>query len=241
MFEKTTGIVLHTLKYGDDSLIVDVLTAERGMQPFLVRVPRTHRSNTKTQLLRPLSIIAFEMDYRPQRNMQKMREIHVDEPYTSIPYEPMKSVVALFLGEFLYYALRNEERNDRLYSFLVYSLHWFDMCDQQYANFHLAFLIKMTRYLGFWPNCEGRDRFSFFDLLEGTFTPFRPQHGQCLNAEEAEWIPRFLKMNYSTMKFFKMNRNQRNYVLDVLCRYYQLHIPEFPAVKSLEILRDTLS
>lgn len=240
MLEKTQGIVLHSLRYGEDSLIVDILTHNRGTVPFLVRVPRSHKSNVKTQLLRPLTILDMEMDFRPQRSLQRVRDMHVQEPFMSIPYDPMKSTVALFLGEVLYYSLRNENRNDRLFEFLVQSLHWFDMTEEKFANFHIALLIKLTRYLGFWPNCEGRHTMEFFDLHEASFTPFRPTHGQCLNAEEAEWVPRFLKMNYATMRHFKMNRGQRDYVLDLLCRYYRLHIPEFPEVKSLEILKEVL-
>lgn len=238
MLEKTKGIVLHSLRFNDESIIVDILTENRGTVPFLVRVPKGKKGNVKVQLLRPLTLVGLEMDFRVNHNLQRLRNVYVEEPYESIPYEPMKSVVALFLGEILYHALKNEDRNEPLFRFLTYSLHWFDAAVSDYANFHLALLIKLTRYLGFWPNCEGRGHLDFFDLQDASFTPFRPVHGQCLNAEESEWVPRFLKMNYATMRLFKMNRRQRDYVLDVLCRYYRLHIPDFPEVKSLEILKE---
>lgn len=241
MYEKTRGIVLHSLKYGDDSMIVDIWTETRGNVPFVVKVPRSKKANVKSQLFRPLTFLQLDFDYRPQHSLQRLRDVHVDLPYITIPYEPMKGVVALFLGEVLYHALKNEERNDRLFRFLEYSFRWFDMADKDYVNFHLALLIKLTRYLGFWPNCEGRGLNDFFDLQESCFTAFRPVHGQCLNNEEAEWVPRFLKMNYATMRYFKMNRMQRNAVLDVLCRYYRLHIADFPALKSLEILQEVVS
>ncbi len=240
MLEKTRGIVLHSLRYGDDSLIVDILTESRGTIAFLVRVPRSKKANVKSHLFRPLTILELDVDYRPQRPLQRIRDMRVCVHYESIPYEPMKEVVALFLGEVLYYALRMEDRNDRLFQFLLYSLDWFDSATNSYANFHLALLIKLTRYLGFWPNCEDRNRTDFFDLQESSFTSIRPVHGQCLSAEEADWVPRFLKMNYATMRYFKMSRHQRTYVLDVLCRYYRLHIPEFPAVKSLDVLKALL-
>lgn len=240
MYEKTRGIVLHSLRYNDDSLIVDILTENRGTVPFLVKMPKSHKSSVKTQLLRPLSIIELDMDYRPRQNMQRIRDMHVYEPYQSLPYEPLKSMVALFLGEVLYYALRNEDHNDRLFKFLLHSLCWFDIAESDYANFHLAFLIKMTRYLGFWPNCEDRDQMHFFDLQEGSFCTLHPIHTHYLKGEEAEWVPRFLKMNYQTMRRFKMNRQQRNYVLDQLCRYYRLHIPDFPEIKSLDVLKEVV-
>ena len=241
MYEKTRGIVLHALRYSDDSQIVDVLTETRGCVPFLVKMPRSRKSGIKTQLLRPLNILDIDLDYRPQQNLQRIRDMRVHEPYQSIPYEPLKSVVALFLGEILYYALRHEDKNERLFNFLLQSLHWFDMAEADYVNFHLACLIKMTRYLGFWPNCEEREnRMAFFDLIEASFTNLHPIHSHYLKGEEAEWVPRFLKMNYATMRYFKMTRQQRNYVLDILCYYYRLHIPDFPEIKSLNILREVV-
>lgn len=238
MYEKTRGIVLHSLRYGDDSMIVDILTETRGNMSFLVKIPRSRHASMKAQLLRPLSILQLEMECRPNRSLQRLKELHVEVPFTSIPYEPMKGVVAMFLGEMLYYSLRNEDKNERLFEFLIQSLSWYDMADADFVNFHLAFLIKLTRYLGFWPNCDERGEGMFFDLHDASFTPILPRHGSYLNAEEAEWVPRFLKMNYMTMVKFRMTRAQRNYVTDVLVRYYQIHIPDFPQVKSLEVLRE---
>lgn len=238
MYEKTRGIVLHSLRYGDDSMIVDILTESRGNVSFLVKIPRSRHASMKAQLLRPLSILHLEMEHRPNRSLQRLKEIHIEVPFVSIPYEPMKGIVAMFLGEMLYYSLRNEDRNERLFDFLVQSFSWYDMVDSDYVNFHLAFLIKLTRYLGFWPNCEGRSEGMFFDFNDACFTPIRPSHNLFLNAEESEWVPRFLKMNYVTMGKFKMNRQQRNYVTDLLVRFYRVHIPDFPQLKSLDVLRE---
>lgn len=240
MYEKTRGIVLHSIRYNDNSLIVDILTESRGAIPFLVKIPKTHKASVKTQLLRPLTLLDIDMDYRPQQNMQRIRDMRVYEPYQSMPYEPLKSMVALFLGEILYYALRNEDRNERLFNFLLYSLRWFDIAENDYVNFHLAFLIKMTRYLGFWPNCEDRGKMSYFDLLDANFCMHHPLHNHCLRDEDAAWVPKFLRMNYATMRRFKMSRQQRNYALDILCQYYRLHIPDFPEIKSLDVLKEVV-
>ena len=240
MFEKTYGIVLHALRYGEDSMVVDVLTQTRGTVSFMVKLPRSRKSNVKSRLLSPLNILEIDMDFRPGKSLQRMRDLQLSYPYDSIPYEPMKELMALFLGEVLYHALKYEDRNDRLFTFLLHSLRWFDGVQSDYVNFHLTLLIKLTRYLGFWPNTEYQDASCFFDLQEGAFTPFRPLHGHCLDAGEAAWVSRFLRMNYATMRRFKMNREQRNYVLDKLCLYYRLHVPEFPALKSLEVLREVV-
>lgn len=240
MYEKTCGIVLHALRYGEDSMIVDVLTQTRGALSFMVRVPKSHKSHIRSRLLSPLNILQIDMDYRQGKNMQRIRDLQMAYAYESIPYEPMKQWVALFLGEVLYHALKHEDCNDRLFTFLFHSLRWFDAARKDYVNFHLTLLIKLTRYLGFWPNCEGIARGLFFDLREGEFVSFRPHHGFCLETDEAEWVPRLLRMNYATMRYFRMNRQQRNRALDMVCQYYRLHVPEFPVLKSLDVLKEVV-
>ena len=41
MQEKTQGVVLRTLKYNDNSLIVDIYTATRGTVSFMVKLPKS--------------------------------------------------------------------------------------------------------------------------------------------------------------------------------------------------------
>jgi DNA repair protein RecO (recombination protein O) len=149
--------------------------------------------------------------------------------------------MALFLSEFLYYALRNEQPSISLFSYLANGLEWLDMSRKEYSNFHLVFLLRLTRFLGFWPNVENYHEDDFFDLLSSQYTRVRPPHGFYLIPEEACLVPLFLRMSYPTMHLFRMNHVQRGRFLDVLNSYYRLHIPDFPVLKSVAVLRDVLS
>ena len=60
----------------------------------------------------------------------------------------------MFLAEFLSHALREEGKNEPLFAYLVSSIRWLDACRSDYANFHLVFLIRLSRFLGFYPNLE---------------------------------------------------------------------------------------
>ena len=248
MQEKTLGIVLRLLKYNDESVIADIFTSDYGAMGFIVRLPRNRKSPLRTVLLRPLSILSLEFDYRPNQNLQRLRGMQVAVPYRSLPYEPMKEAVALFLSEFLYHALRHETHNPALFRYLSSGLQWLDETQEGVANFHLVFLMRMTRFLGFWPaireerrSAELRDRLrrpvACFDLKEGIMTEMIPRHEAFLPPAESAMVPFILRMNFPTMHLFRMNREQRNRILDVLTDYYRLHVPEFPELKSLEILR----
>ena len=240
MLETTQGIVLHYIRYNDDSAIVDIFTLSRGSVSFLVRDRRQRKGGLHATLLRPLNIIELVFDYRPSLSLQRLQELHIAHCYTSLPYEPIKETVALFLSEFLHNVLRSEVQNESLYHYILYSLQWFDAATEGVANFHIVFLVRMTHYLGFWPNIDVRNPLPFFDLKESVATDREPSHNFFLKGEEAAMLPKLLRINVRNMHRFLLNRQQRNRILDVLTVYYQLHVPEFRDLRSLAVLREII-
>lgn len=236
MAEKTRGIVLRALKYDDQSLIVDMFTEQSGVVPFLVRLPRSRKATVRAVQFRPLTLLQLDYDYRQRAVLQRLRDVQIGYVYTSLPYEPVKAGIALFLAEFLYYALRREAANPLLYAYLDHSLQWLDRCNGDMANFHLVFITRLTRFLGFYPNVESYCGGDYFDLQNGCFTALRPCHNACLEPEEAALVPLLIRMRYATMDRFVLNRHHRNRYLEVLNAYYRLHIPDFPDLKSLGVL-----
>ena len=95
MLQKTKGIVLHTLKYNDTSIIVDMYTELSGRASFLVTVPRSRKAAVKSVLFQPLSFIELEADYRPNATLYRVKEAKSFYPFSSIPYDPYKSAMAL--------------------------------------------------------------------------------------------------------------------------------------------------
>jgi len=221
MIERTRGIVLHTLKYADAKVIATLFTEKHGAVSFMVRMPRTRHSALQSVLLSPLSLLEVDIDYQESAQLQRMVDIRIDEPYQSLPYHPMKQTIALFLGEFLYYCLREEDTNLDLYAYLTNSLLWLDARQEGYANFPLTFLIRLSRFLGIWPNTEEAQRM--------------------LSVEEQSFVPLMMRMDFATMHLFRFSRDQRARMLQVLNDYYRLHVPHFPELRSMAILREVLS
>lgn len=244
MLETTNGIVLHYNRFGDDKAIVDIFTLSRGSVSFLVRDRRRqglNKSSLHTTLLRPLNIVELMFDYRPSASLQKLQELHIAHCYSSLPYDPIKETIALFLSEFLHGILRSEVKNPGLYHYLLYSLQWFDATSEGMANFHIALLTRLTYYLGFWPNIDKKNMLPFFDLKDSIATEYKPTHGFFLEGEEAAMLPKLLRMNVRNMHRFLLNRVQRGRILDVLTLYYKLHVPEFRDLRSLDVLREVLT
>ncbi len=59
--------------------------------------------------------------------------------------------------------------------------------------------------------------------------------------EEAASVPLLLRMNLRNMHSFRLTRQQRARILDVLTTYYKLHVPEFRDPRSLAVLREVLA
>jgi len=242
MLETTNGIVLHYNRYNDDSAIVDIFTLSRGSVSFLVRDRRQLRKGgLHATLLRPLNIVELVFDYRPSASLQRIQELHLAHCYASLPYNPIKETVALFLSEFLHNVLRSEVQNESLYHYIIYSLQWFDAATDGLGNFHIAFLICLTHYLGFRPNINTKEPLPFFDLRDSIATDAEPSHNFFLKGEEAAILPLFLRMNLRNMHCYRLNRQQRGRILDVLTCYYRLHVPEFRDLRSLSVLREVLA
>ena len=238
MYQKVTGIVLHTLKFNDVSNIVHVYTRQNGRISFLVRIPKSRKSGVRPILFQPLAMVELETDFRPTSRLHYIKEAKSLYPFRSLPYHPYKSAIAMYLAEFLYRALREEEPDGPLFAYLQHSIRWLDECESGFSNFHLVFLMRLSRFLGLYPNLDFYQEGCYFDMLNACFTLSSPVGGAFLKPDEAARIRLLLRMNYDTMHLFTMNRNERNRCLTVINDYYRLHLPDFPLLKSLEVLQE---
>lgn len=241
MLTKTQAIVLHSLKYGETRIIVDMFTKSHGRLSFIVSMPKTAKGKMKKQLFQPLTLLEIETDVRPRLSLQKLKDVRLSYPFTSIPFEPHKLSISLFVSEFLYYALRDEQQNAPLFDYVTGGIQWLDGCQARYANFHLVFLMRLSRFLGFYPNLEDYVPGDCFDLRESVFCAQVPLHHDFLQPQEAEKLQLMMRMDFPTMHLFRMSHNERNRLLEVALMYYRLHLPDFPEMKSLAVLQELYS
>ncbi|MBR6197630.1 MAG: DNA repair protein RecO C-terminal domain-containing protein [Bacteroidaceae bacterium] len=240
MQENVRCLVLRTVKYGDNSIIVDTFTESRGRMSFVTPFARGRRSSAA--FWAQLSQVEFQADIRPQGKLAKPQDVRFYYNYMDLPFSPLKSSIAMFVGEFLCAALRSEGENRPLYKYVETSLRWLDVADTKnqssgVANFHLVFLMHLSRFLGIYPNLENC-HCPYFDLVAGEYCERQPTHSHFLRDEEARVLPLLFRMDYGTMHVYRFNRQQRQRCLEVLLDYYRIHIPQFPQLKSLEVLAE---
>ena len=241
MYNKSRCVILHTMKYNDDSLIVHALSETDGCVSFLVKISHARRAAVRYTLFQSLALLEIEWTQRKPDDLCKPTAARVDVPFTSIPFDPYKSAIAMFLAEFLRYALRAEPASSNLFEYIYRSVEWLDTSVKGASNFHLVFLLRLTRFLGFFPDIQEAAPGCYFDLLNCVFTPVRPSHASFLTPVDADLLPVLMRIRYENMRFFKFSGAERNRFLSVLNDYYQMHIPNFPELKSLSVLRDLFS
>ncbi len=150
MVHKTSGIVFKFFKYRETSVIAKVFTARFGLQTYIINSVRSGKKGKgKMALLQPLTLLDLVVYHKEGAEIQRLSEMRCSQPYKSIPYEVQKSAIALFIAEVLYKCIREEGESERLYLFLEQSMLVLDELDEGYQNFHLQFLLKLSRFLGY--------------------------------------------------------------------------------------------
>lgn len=238
MVEKFDGIVLRTVKYSDTLMIADIYTRGHGRLSFLVPVSRSKRSRVRNVLFQPLSMLSFTANFKKEKNLCRINDVQPYSMYSSIPFNAVKSSISLYLAEFLTYALREEGENESLFNFLDRSFALFDTLEHGYADFHLVFMVQLLRYIGIYPNLEGNSIYSYFDLQHGCMVREHPLHPNFLLPADAQPFVGLLQTGYDSMHLLSLNRKLRGEYLAILNKYYSLHIPDFPLLKSIEVLRE---
>lgn len=236
MLQKSRAIVLSVLDYNEASVIVDLFTEAEGSVNFVVRLSKTRRAAIQRTSFEPLTQLDVEWDHREGKNFQRLRSCCPRSPYRRLPREPMKTVIAMFLGEFLQHCLRNEGRNVALYDFIERSLRWLDLSTGRIANFHIVMLFRLLDFLGLRPNMEKPEGVVCFDLLNACYLRRLPHHPYYICGEELRMIPLLARLQFQNMCLLRLSRGQRNRITEELLLYYRLHVPGFGVLRSPEVL-----
>ena len=234
---RTRAIVLRTVKYGDSSLVVDMLTEAMGRMSFMVRLSASRKGKMRKQLFQPLHIVEIDFSYRSSASLQRISDIRIATPLLSLPFDPYKLSIALFVAEFVYYATKGEQANGPLYNYVESSISWLDGVKGSFSNFHLVFMIRVSRFIGFLPNTEDYREGDYFDMQNGCFCQAPPPHSHFLAPHDASKIGMLMRLGYHTMHLCAMTRADRNRCTEVIMEYYRLHVPGFPELKSYPVLK----
>ena len=235
----TKAIVFSAIKYGDTSLIVKAFTASDGIKSYLLRgVLASKKGKLKSAYFQPLTQLEIVASHKNKGTLETLKEAKVFYHYQTLYADMAKNAMTLFLAELLGNSIREEEQNEDLFEYLVASLQWLDM-HKDVANFHLYFMLSLTRFLGFYPDVYQIDK-PYFDLLEGEFVAVESLN-PILRGENIYYFKTFLGTNFDAMHTVKMKKTNRQELLKSLILYFELHLQGFRKPKSLAVLNEVFN
>ncbi len=236
---RTKAIVLTSLKYGETSLIAKIYTASDGLKSYLLKgVFSSRKGKLKTAYFQPLTQLELVAVHRNKGTLESLREVKVGFPYTTLHTDITKNAVTLFLSEILVSCIREEQADPGLFSYLENSLQWLDT-HEQIANFHLYFLLALTRFLGCYPETSEKEA-PYFDLMEGRFT-IDPTGKRVISGEDLDHFRALLGTNFDGVHRIKLSKEQRRRMLQIIVDYFELHLHGFRKPKSLAVLNEVFS
>jgi DNA repair protein RecO (recombination protein O) len=245
MIQKTKGIVLRSVKYGETSLIVTVFTELFGLQSYLINGVRqaSKKGGAKATFFQPASILELVAYHNDFNKLQRIREYKWDYLYQHVLSDVRKNAVALFMVELLGKCLKQPEANPDLFYFAEDALRHLDEASEAVTgNFPLYFALHLAVFFGFRISDEYTDEKQYLDLQEGVFTEHPPSHQFYLLEKEAAAVSDILKiMQPQELEQVFLNQDMRRRITHALEQYYAFHIPEFGALRTLPVLREVMS
>ena len=241
MLHKTRGIVFKTTSYSESSVVVQVFTEKFGLQSYLINGVKKPRAKISMNVLQPLHLLDMVVYHKPNGNIQRVAEVRQQPVFLSIPYNIVKSSLVMFLNEMLYKSIRQQSSDEVLFEFLYHAIEILDRMEEGVVNFHLYFLLRLTRFLGFYPDMSQAGNAAYFDLTSGTFTGQIPPHTSIIEQPFADLWKNVLQTNFNNLHLLRISANDRRILLSKILEYYRLHIESFGQVKSHSVLEEVLS
>jgi len=164
-----------------------------------------------------LSILDIDLYYKQNRDLHILKDAKNSVYLSQLHFDLKRSTLAIFLSEILTHCLYEAESNQALFDFLFHATQILDMIDKGIENFHLIFLIQLSKFLGIYPvNHKELSRY---------LVPGKVQ------------LKDLLQYSLSDLSKLKTNPQNRSELLQHIIYYYRDHLEGMGELKSLEVLK----
>lgn len=224
MISKTRGVVFRFTRFRESSIIVSIFTEAFGLQSYIVNSVRSSRaSGNKMALFQPLTLLDMVVYHRENANINRIREVKCLYPSHALSSDIRKTTISMFMCEILNKTVKEEAQSQEMFDFIMNALLTLDHQEENYENFHLLFLIKLSRYLGF-----------------GVYTASQLGGTRVLDQETESALEQLLGAAYTT-PVPGITTARRREILEAILGFYAEHVDSLGPVKSVQVLRDVLS
>ena len=213
MITNTELIVLHTTKFGENSLVVHTLSRDYGRRSFFVRGALKRQMS----LFLPLNILEADIQESSKTNLYTARNLSAKYPLNGVRSNIFKNSMTMFMSEVLFRVLKEGGNEQGLYEWCERNILMLDAIRSDFSNFHIRFLLELTVALGFSP--EAKD-----------LGPFVGEHYPI--------VERFMKESFAESMLIPLSGSVRNEMSEEILRYIEFHTESAVNVNSLKVLHE---
>ncbi len=206
-------ILLAVTKTGEKSLVLHALSSRWGRRSFIVSVPRS----SGMALYLPLNILDAEITENPRSDLWRLHGASAFSPLAGIRNDVRKNAICMFMSEVLYRTIKDGANEDGLFEWCKKSILTLDALENDFANFHLMFLLELCGVLGFSASVQG-------------LAPFAGGHLQELS--------RLVSLPYAEALMMPLSGDGRGEMAEILLQYLSHHTESRIEVRSLRVLHE---
>ena len=236
MLLTTPGIVLHSTKYSDTSLIVKIFTEKRGVQSFIVKGAFSKKSRFRASIFTPLALVSITYDDHNSDRLLYLKDISRNDVGAEWSFDPARSSILMFYNELLYKLLFDSGEDEVLFNFLQEEILKISEPEVDLVELPLRFLLRLSVVLGFFPENNYSDKDCYFSLSENRFQSYYIDENDEIPQTESRYMSQLL-LSEATQQ---VTRHTRNNLLHYLIKYYQVHNEQIRDIESVEILASVL-
>ena len=214
MTQNTELIVLHTTKFGENSLVVHTLSREYGRRSFLVK--GAGKKSTMSLFL-PLNMLEADIIETNKSTLFTARNLIARHPLLGIRSNMFKNSMTMFMSEVLYRVVKDGASEQGLFEWCERNILMLDAIQTDFSNFHIRFLLELAVALGFSPEAQ--------DLM-----PFVGDHYPV--------VEKFMSLPFAESMLIPLNGQVRNEIAEEILRYIEYHTESSVNVNSLKVLRE---
>jgi DNA repair protein RecO (recombination protein O) len=214
MTQNTELIVLHTTKFGENSLVVHTLSKDYGRRSFLVKGAG---KKSMMSIFLPLNVLEADILETNKSTLFTARSLTAKHPLLGIRNNMFKNSMTMFMSEVLYRVVKDGAYEQGLFEWCEKDILLLDAIQTDFSNFHIRFLLELTVALGFSPESQ--------DLM-----PFVGEHYPV--------VEKFMTLPFADSMLIPLNGAARNEIAEEILRYIEYHTESSVNVNSLKVLRE---
>ena len=220
-------IILHRRNYSETSLIIKGFTKQFGLQSFIFK-----GGKKKAHALFPCSVCEIEFYKRPESDLLQLTAAQMNRSL-QIQFHPIKTSISFFIAEIIQNCVHENQQDERMFEYLARAIHLLDESNRV-ESYPVEFMFNLTSFLGIQPQVNDQ-RGEYFSLEDGVIDT-NGQQGIYVERGQGVEVIRSLCLGQE----IDFNRDNREEALQLLIRYFQMHIPGFKEPESYPIVREVL-